>query len=140
VIAGKIATGAVNSAAIADGTVDTADLRYGADTADKHAPGSVGSAAIADGSLSANDLGSAGTFTFAPGTLNAGECGDQLLDVNGVTAGDRVMLTAPLGLEPGLIAMPLTPDTDAKLPVRICNFSGGPVTAGPLSWGFLAIG
>ena len=32
VIAGKIATGAVNGAAIADGTVDTDDLRAGAVT------------------------------------------------------------------------------------------------------------
>jgi hypothetical protein len=140
VIAGKIAAGAVNSAAIADGTVDTADLRDGAVAAAKLAPGAVDSAAVLDHSLTANDLGAAGSFTLSPGTLEIGECKDLEVDLAEVAQGDRVVLTAPRGLEPGLFAMPLTPDVNGKLPLRLCNLSGAQVNAGPLTWRYLAIG
>jgi hypothetical protein len=52
----------------------------------------------------------------------------------------RSLLTAPTGLEAGLMAMPLTPATDGQLPLRICNLSGAEVTAGPLDWKFVAVG
>ena len=114
VIAGKIATGAVNSAAIADGTVDTDDLRAGAVTAAKLATGSVDSSSVRDGSLNPQDLGVAGTFSLSPGTLVAGTCAEQVVDVPGIVDGDHVVLTAPRGLEPGLMAMPLVPDVAAS--------------------------
>lgn len=35
--------------------------------------------------------------------------------------------------------MPLTPTVAAKVPVRICNFAGTDVNAGPKTWSYLAI-
>ena len=92
-----------------------------------------------DGSLSAGDLGVAGPFTLAPGTITGGTCVDQVVDVQGIKAGNRITLTAPRDVEPGLMAMPLTPDVDGKLPLRLCNFSGGDFTFGSKTWLYLAI-
>jgi hypothetical protein len=139
VVLGKIAGGAVNSAAILDTSVDTADLRANSVTAAKLALGSVDSNAVLDGSLNANDLGAAGPFTLAPGTLTGGACVDQVVDVAGVKAGDRVVLTAPRDVEAGLMAMSLTPDVDGRLPLRVCNFSGADFTFGSKTWLYLAI-
>ena len=138
-IAGKIATGAVNSAAIADATVDTADLRAGAVTAAKLATGAVDSSTVLDGSLNAQDLGVAGTFSLAPGAIVNAACVEQVVDVAGIAAGDHVVLTAPRDLEAGLVAMPLTPDVAGRLPLRICNFSGADVNAGRKIWNYLSI-
>ncbi len=138
-IAGKIATGAVNGAAIADGTVDTADLRAGAVTAAKLATGSVDSSTVLDGSLGPQDLGVAGTFSLAPGAIVDATCVEQVVDVAGIAPGDHLVLTAPRDLEAGLIAMPLVPDVAGKLPLRICNFSGADVNAGQKTWNYLSI-
>jgi len=139
VIAGKIATGAVNGAAIADGIVDSDDLRAGAVTAAKLATGAVDSASVADGSLNPQDLGVAGTFSLAPGAIVDGTCVEQVVDVAGIATGDHVILTSPRDLEAGLMAMPLTPDVAGKLPLRLCNFSGADVNAGQKTWNYLSI-
>ena len=139
VIAGKIAVGAVNSAAIADGTVDTDDLRPGAVTGAKLAAGSVDSGSVLDGSLNPQDLGVAGTFSLTPGAIVNASCVEQVVDIAGIAVGDHVVLTAPRDLEPGLIAMPLVPDVAGKLPLRVCNFSGADVNAGQKTWNYLSI-
>jgi len=155
----KIAGSAVTSGKIQDGTIASADLsstggseavataniQANAVTSTKIANDAVNTAQVADASTSASvglkkaDIGLTGSFTVTPGAnINNGRCTDFPTTVNGVAAGDQVILNGPTGVSTTGYGSHVVSTAANQITVRICNLTGANAGNG-VAFGFTYI-
>lgn len=99
-------------------------------TADEIATGAVGSSEVADGSLRKEDVGVlSGTVNLDPPVLRraqasqAGMCANVTASVPRIAVGDQVILSAPNTLMNGITGTAVVQPTADTLTVKICNMT-----------------